>query len=328
MSENQITYDTLKRLFEKINANGIDVYLIGGISAAIQANVDLYRKNDDLDIMVNTEDLDTLIQILTGINYRVEDRRANLTRNLVDTKENFYALDHELNADTNDNYLGIGIFTYERKDGKVFIHSYAYHEKEEKYIGHEQEMPERLFDLMYDSKEKEYHGIKVKCQTKAYTYLRKIKGNRNKDKQDAEVIENVLDEDDYKIIDEINRLEKTVVSYLIEYDKDGNAISRKRIPSFEEKLENYINSIRDRNIHMSDDEIKQMILEDNFTKKAIESDDQIKEIIEMWKNSDSTDDIAADARRIAHDYLNQTELDSMFSKKEQNIETGKHIKLT
>ena len=41
----RITYETLKRVFEKTNEKEIKVYLIGGISAAIQANVDLYRKN-------------------------------------------------------------------------------------------------------------------------------------------------------------------------------------------------------------------------------------------------------------------------------------------
>ena len=31
----------------------------------------------------------------------------------------------------------------------------------------------------------------------------------------------------------------------------------------------------------------------------------LKEIIEIWKNSSKTEDIAADARNIAHNYLNQ-----------------------
>ena len=322
MDENYITYETLKKVFEKINEKGIKVYLIGGISAAIQANVDLYRKNEDLDIMVNTKDLSLLIQLLEEMNYSVEDRRKNLTRNLVDEEGNFHALDHELNADGNDVLLGIGIFTYEIRDDIVFTHSYAYHKKEAKYIGYEHEIPKKLFDLMYDSEEKDYHGEKVRCQTKAYTYLRKKKGIRDKDRQDAEVVEKSLSEDDKKKMEEIKRLEKTVVSYLVEYDKEGNIISRTRIPSFEEKLENYINSIKEKNSHMSDNEIKQMILEDDLLKEIIERDNIVKEIIEIWKNSISTENIAADARKIAHNYLNQTELNSMFSTEDEKVVLG------
>lgn len=328
MSNNYITYDTLKRVFEKLNEKGISVYLVGGISAAIQANVDLYRKNDDLDIMVNTTDLISLVQVLTELNYTVEDKRKNLTGNLVDEKDIFHAIDHELNADTNDSLLGIGIFTYEKRDDKVYTHSYAYHEKEGKCIGYVHEVPERLFNLMYDSEEKDYHGTKVRCQTKAYTYLRKREGIREKDKQDAEVLEEVLNDYDYERIEEIQRLEKTIVSYLIEYDKDGSIISKIRIPNFEEKLESYINSFRDNNIHLSDLEIKKMILEDISTKGLIESDSHIKDIVEIWKNSNSSDDIATDAKRIAHNYLNKTELDGMLSEETQKIETGKQNNLT
>lgn len=36
------TYDTLAKIFEKLE--DIDAYLIGGISAAIQTNRDLYRQ--------------------------------------------------------------------------------------------------------------------------------------------------------------------------------------------------------------------------------------------------------------------------------------------
>ena len=305
MDVNYITYETLKRVFEKINEKEIKVYLIGGISAAIQANVDLYRKNEDLDLMINIEEQEKLLQLLKEMNYSVEDRRRNLTRNLVDDEGVFHALDHEFNADTNEDLLGIGIFTYEKKEGKIFTQSYAYHKKENRYIGYEHEMPERLFGLMYDNEEKVYHGVKVRCQTRAYTYLKKKRGTRDKDKLDAEIIERVLDRPDYEKIEEIKRLEKTVVSYLVEYDNDGNIVSRTRIPTFEEKIENYINSIKEKNSNMSDTEIKQVIAEDKYIKELIKNDNVLKEIIEIWKNSSETEDIAADARNIAHNYLNQ-----------------------
>ena len=56
---------------------------------------------------------------------------------------------------------------------------------------------------------------------------------------------------------------------------------------------------------MSDAEIKQIIAEDKYIKELIKNDNVLREIIEIWKNSSETEDIAADARNIAHNYLNQ-----------------------
>ena len=47
------TYNTLFKIFSKLE--GIDAYLIGGISAAIQTKQDLYRNHDDIDIMCKEE---------------------------------------------------------------------------------------------------------------------------------------------------------------------------------------------------------------------------------------------------------------------------------
>ena len=40
------TYDTLLKIFGELD--GIDAFLVGGISAAIQTNQNLYRKNSDI----------------------------------------------------------------------------------------------------------------------------------------------------------------------------------------------------------------------------------------------------------------------------------------
>ena len=85
-------------------------YLMGGISAAIQTNQDLYRQNNDIDIMCNEGELSRLVEILQKIGYSVDDRRGIKTRNVVDSQGHFQAIDHELNAYTkNKNMLGVGI---------------------------------------------------------------------------------------------------------------------------------------------------------------------------------------------------------------------------
>ena len=88
------TYDTLFQIFSKLD--GVNVYLIGGISAAIQTNQDLYRQNSDIDIMCNEEELSRFVQILQKIGYSVDDRRGIKTRNVVDEHGHFQAMDNEL----------------------------------------------------------------------------------------------------------------------------------------------------------------------------------------------------------------------------------------
>ena len=102
------TYNTLSKIFSKLD--GANAYLMGGISAAIQTNQDLYRQNNDIDIMCNEGELSRLVEILQKIGYSVDDRRGIKTRNVVDSQGHFQAIDHELNAYTkNKNMLGVGI---------------------------------------------------------------------------------------------------------------------------------------------------------------------------------------------------------------------------
>lgn len=142
--EYHTTYDTLFKVSKCME--NLDAYLIGGISAAIQTNQDLYRENSDIDIMCNEKDLSKLIEILTKSGYSVADKRGIKTENFVDNDGKFHAKDHELNANTeNLSLLGIGIFTYQEKGNEVIMHSYAYHEKEGKVIGTEKVIPRELF---------------------------------------------------------------------------------------------------------------------------------------------------------------------------------------
>ena len=214
------TYDTLSEIFGKLE--DIDAYLIGGISAAIQTNQDLYRQNSDIDIMCREEQLQLLIAALQKSGYSVDDRRGIKTRNIMDINGQFHAIDHELNADTqNHKLLGVGIFTYSVKGNEVITHSYAYHEEEGRVIGIEKVMPKELFDLMYDSNVVDYKGIKLKSQSKEYTYLTKSKGAREKDQLDASVIEPTLDNESREKITRIKELESRVKQYRLCFDKDG-----------------------------------------------------------------------------------------------------------
>ena len=276
------TYDTLSKIFSK--TDGIDLYLIGGISAAIQTNRDLYRQNDDIDIMCREEQLPFLIEFLQKAGYRVDDRRGIKTRNTVDIDGQFHAMDHELNADTKSKkLLGVGIFTYSIKGNEVITHSYSYHEKEGRVIGVEKVMPKELFDMIYNNTPVDYKGIKLKTQSKEYTYMSKSRGTREKDKLDASIIEPTLDEKSMEKISKIRELEARTKEYKLAFDKDGKVESRHRVPSLEDKVNSLLTSLYISSSTKTPEQIVNDVLQSEQYSRVIIEHPEINSLINEWK---------------------------------------------
>lgn len=295
------TYDTLSEIFGKLE--DIDAYLIGGISAAIQTNQDLYRQNSDIDIMCREEQLQLLIAALQKSGYSVDDRRGIKTRNIMDINGQFHAIDHELNADTqNHKLLGVGIFTYSVKGNEVITHSYAYHEEEGRVIGIEKVMPKELFDLMYDSNVVDYKGIKLKSQSKEYTYLTKSKGAREKDQLDASVIEPTLDNESREKITRIKELESRVKQYRLCFDKDGKIASREKIPSLEDKVNSYLDSLYAKSSTKTPEQIINDVLQSEEYSRVIIEHPEIDSLIKEWQEKTKHYTYKDKIRLITNDY--------------------------
>ena len=276
------TYDTLSEIFSELE--GLDVYLVGGISAAIQSNQDLYRQNSDIDIMCNENDLSKVLEILNKFGYSIDDRRTIKTRNIIDSAGHFIGKDHELNANIKSKkMLNIGIFTYRVKDNEVITYSYAFDEKEGKIVGTETIMPRELFDLMYDKKAIEYKGVKLKTQSKEYVYMIKSNGNREKDKLDASVIEPILDEHSKAKIDKIRKLESKKRICRIIYNKDGNVESKVRFPTLEEKINDYLDYLFVKGSTQTPDQIISDVLQSDEYHKLVGSHPEINSLLSLWK---------------------------------------------
>ncbi len=276
------TYDTLFQIFSKLD--GVNVYLIGGISAAIQTNQDLYRQNSDIDIMCNEEELSRFVQILQKIGYSVDDRRGIKTRNVVDEHGHFQAMDNELNAYTrNKNMLGVGIFTYQVKSGEVVTHSYAFEEKEGRIVGTEKVMPKELFDLMYDGRIIDYKGMKLKTQSKEYIYMTKSRGYREKDKIDASVIEPTLDDKSKAKISRIKELEAKTRTYRLLYGKDGKVESKTKLPTLKEKVDAYLNYLFMKDTTKTPEQIISDVFQSDEYHRIVDIHPEIDSLIESWK---------------------------------------------
>ena len=260
------------------------MYLIGGISAAIQTNQDLYRQNGDIDIMLKEGDLSRLIETLQKIGYNVDDRYGIKIRNRVDLDGHFQARDHKLNANTkNKNILGVGIFTYQVKGNEVITHSYAFEEKEGRVVGTEKIMPKELFDLMYDSRIVDYKGIKLKTQSKEYIYMTKSAGSREKDKLDALVIEPTLDDKSKAKIARIKELEAKTRTYRLLYSKGGKVESRIKLPTLEERVNAYLDSLFMKDTTKTPEEIIAYVLQSDEYHRIIGSHSEIDSLIKEWK---------------------------------------------
>ena len=276
------TYDTIFQIFSKLD--GVNAYLIGDISVAVQTNQDLYRQNSDIDIMCNEEGLSRLVQILQEIGYSVDDRRGIKTRNVVDEHGHFQAMDHELNAYTrNKNMLSVGIFTYQVKNGEVVTHSYAFEEKEGRIVGTEKVMPKELFDLMYDDRIIDYKGMKLKTQSKEYIYMTKSRGYREKDKIDSSIIEPTLDDKSNAKISRIKELEAKTRTYRLLYGKDGKVESKTKLHTLKEKVDAYLNYLFMKDTTKTPEQIISDVFQSDEYHRIVDSNPEIDSLIESWK---------------------------------------------
>ena len=313
----ETTYNTISKVCKKIEEEGISAYLVGGISAAIQTNTNLYRQNDDLDLMVDSKELSRLIELLEQAGYKVEDKRGIKTGNFVDKDGVFHPADHELNADTEEkDLLGVGIFVYTRENGQVTLNSYSKNEKEGCVVGNRKVIPEELFDLMYSSEKIDYKGTKLMSASKAYTYMIKSRGKRKKDLQDANLLKEHIDAAELEKIRRIVQLELRVKQYFDKYNEKGEIVSTEKVPALEEIIKRFIQDYIKANPSLEHDEVlKEMMMEPKVV-KILEQRQDVSTILKCIQkvNFDSKDELVDRAFEISHMYCYSDNFEEAFEK--------------
>ena len=280
--EYHTTYDTLSKIFGELD--DIDAYLVGGISSAIQTNQDLYRQNSDIDIMCKEEDLPKIIKKLQEIGYSIEDKRGIKTNNTIDINGDFKVGCHDINTSIkNSNLLGVGLFVYKINNDEVTTYSYAFDERTGRFVGTEKVIPKELFDMIYNNTPVDYKGIKLKTQSKEYTYMSKSRGTREKDKLDASIIEPALDEKSMEKISKIRELEARTKEYKLAFDKDGKVESRHRVPSLEDKVNSLLTSLYISSSTKTPEQIVNYVLQSEQYSRVIIEHPEINSLINEWK---------------------------------------------
>ena len=280
--EYHTTYDTLSKIFGELD--DIDAYLVGGISSAIQTNQDLYRQNSDIDIMCKEEDLPKIIKKLQEIGYSIEDKRGIKTNNIIDVNGNFKVGCHDINTSIkNSNLLVVGLFVYKIKNNEVTTYSYTFDERIGRFVGTEKVIPKELFDMIYNNMPVDYKGIKLKTQSKEYTYMSKSRGTREKDKLDASIIEPTLDEKSMAKISKIRELEARTKEYKLIFDKDGKIESRHRLPSLEDKVNSFLTSLYISSSTKTPEQIVNDVLQSEQYSRASIEHPEINLLINQWQ---------------------------------------------
>ena len=163
-------------------------------------------------------------------------------------------------------------------------------------------MPKELFDLMYDNNDVDYKGVKLKTQSKEYIYLTKSRGKREKDKLDASVIEPTLDDESKEKIARIRELESKVKQYRLLFDKDGKIESRDRIPSFEDKVNSYLDSLYIKSSTKTSEQIINDVLQSEQYDRVVIEHPEIGLLIKEWQEKTKNYTYKDKIRLITNEY--------------------------
>lgn len=187
---------TLKTVCDRLNAQGVDYYVVGALSTFIATETPLFRYHGDIDFMVSEEDLPKVQVAMKGTEYEFSDDRLDNQRRLA--KDGSHAQgEHEVIANHKDNEFHIGYFLFRREpDGAITVREYFMEEVENgvkvpKIL--ERHLPKELVELEYSSKETEFAGTKFRCSTPESVIAKKEFTNHPKDRLDIEKLKGKID---------------------------------------------------------------------------------------------------------------------------------------
>lgn len=226
-TNHEFIYSMLKQLAKKLEENGVDYYIAGGLCGYIKYGEESSRCHDDIDININEKDLGKLKKICKEMGLDFKDNRLNSTKVL--DNGNLVG-DHEVIA-TTDNFH-IGAFPFERLvDGTVISKGY-YKDANGKASCREEIFGSNLANEILNEKPITFDGQPVYITEPEYLYILKSMSDRSKDKYDAEFLEDKVNMDKVKEIRELIKTEHAIqfascddVKEIVEDKKDNSELN-------------------------------------------------------------------------------------------------------
>lgn len=168
----QLVESTLVDLCNRLNALGVDYYLVGALPCYIATGTPFARYHDDIDIMLNEDDIENVTMALQGTDYDFQDKRYS-NEKYFDPSEKRLRGEHELVAQNRNNEFHIGFFPFVRgKQGEIISRGYFQTNENGERITMICERPSTLeqTELIYNETPIQYNGTSFRMSSLESVY--------------------------------------------------------------------------------------------------------------------------------------------------------------
>ena len=170
-----------------------DCFYTGGLMGYLITDTLLQRYHGDLDMMFNEEQLRALQKV-------IEQSKDFTLETHMDTKDE---TGHEFAIRYKDSPMSVGLFLFSRdRTGAITNKSYYIDRNTGEMKCDEVEHTLAYSEMAYDDSERMYHGHSFTMLSMEDMYISKRGSSRPKDGYDADLIEDMVDQDACKRLDE------------------------------------------------------------------------------------------------------------------------------
>lgn len=181
--------EALEYVCPKLNALGVDYYVVGAVGAYLSLGMDSKRTHDDLDVLIEEKYVGLLKDVFEDSEYVFRDNRCRSDKAL--NEKNYTDGEHEVIAKAKDSDFHIGFFLFSKTDEQYTITEYF--RDGNKQLKLERTLPIKYFEYQYDNKPIQYKGVELKTVTPECIYKNKLGMDRKKDKYDCDMLGKFLD---------------------------------------------------------------------------------------------------------------------------------------
>lgn len=178
----------LEYICPKLNALGVDYYIVGAVGAYLRAGIDSGRLHDDLDILIEEKSVDLLEEVFKNSDYEFQDNRFSSEKIL--NEKNYTDGKHEVIAKAKNSDFHIGFFLFSKTSETYTITEYFRDGNTQKKI--ERTLPTKYFQYQYDEPI-QYGRSQFKTVTPECIYKNKLGMEREKDKYDCGMLRDLVD---------------------------------------------------------------------------------------------------------------------------------------
>lgn len=208
----KLVCETLENFTTLFNEAGIDYYVVGALPSFIKTGQELFRRHNNINIMINEDDIDKVKELVEICGYSFQDDRYPTLDRYNEMIQNKPT--HIVFAMHPENDINFGFFCFRReKDNSITTREYSHHIENGKVIVEvlENKTTKEASDLRYDDTPTEFMQTSFKTSTVENVYHFKSLRKSSKDISDMKKLEPHINKDKLAAIIE-NPEEKNAVS--------------------------------------------------------------------------------------------------------------------